>query len=174
MTTLTANFDMSEAELRESNLLQMRLWRRGLVFTAIMLVALLGVDAYFFFTKCCARVNFGDKAITHIEIAAGMGVAYYLLMRFVLVPLICRKRLRQNPFFFNNLTIEVDEGGIRYRSDKTQSAWQWADLVGYRENERLLLLYPSKSFAHVLPKRVFADADVLRLKQWVESRVKRL
>jgi hypothetical protein len=173
-TTLTASFDMSEADYREGSVLQSRLWRRVLIFTAVMLVILVGIDAYFAFVKCCRHVDFVGKMVTHIETAFVLGAAYYALLRFIMIPIMGRKRMRLNPFFFKNITIEADERGMRFRGEKTQSDWQWSDLAGYRENERLFLIYPSKSFAHIVPKRLFAGQDAERLTQLIHGKLKRL
>ena len=174
MATMTVKFDLTESELREGNSLQMRLWRRALIFTVIILVTLFAIDAYFYFVRCCAHVDIARKLITHIGEGLGLGVGYYLLLRFILVPRMCRKRFRENPLFYTGLTINLDEDGLRYNGRNTQSAWQWSDLVGYRENDNIFLLCLSKTFAYVVPKRLFPGPDAEKLRQLLDIKLKRL
>ena len=111
---------------------------------------------------------------TRDELAIALGVAFYLLQRFVLIPKLARKRLRQDPVFYNGIEVEIDERGFRVRSTKTQSDWLWTDLIGYRENTAVFLLYPSRNFGHVLPKRLFTAEELAALTALLESKLKRL
>jgi hypothetical protein len=175
MATASAKFDLSESELREGSRLQGRFMRRGFIYAGLMLVMLVGMDAYFWFARCCRSTNgFVHKLVVDFGIAVAMGVGMFVLLQFILIPLTSRRRIRQIPAFFKDLTVEFDDQGFRYFSAKTQSNWEWSDLIGYRETDRILLLYPSKAFAHVVPKRIFSGAEADRLKQLVESRLKRL
>jgi hypothetical protein len=174
MTQIAAQFDMSEAELRQGSLLAARLIRRSLIFGGLMLAILVGIDTYFHFVHCCAHRDFSRALLSRVELVVPVAFGFFLLQRFILIPMICRKRYRQNPFFYRDATFEADEQGFRYATAKTQSKWQWSDLAGYRENEGAYLLYPSKTFAHVVPKRLFSSEDAATLKNWIESKVKRL
>ena len=139
-----------------------------------MLVVLIGIDAYFHLARCCVRGDLADVALRKLELAAGITVGFYLLQRFIAIPMVCRKRYRQNAFFYRDASFEADEVGFRYRTSKTQSEWKWSERAGDRENAGAFLFYPSKSFAHIVPKRLFSDEDAATLKGWIENKVKRL
>ena len=130
MEMLTAKFDMSEKDLRAGSTLYVRTVRRSLILAGVLFLILAGIDVFFHFTQCCRQGDLGERILAKFELAIALGVAFYLLQRFVLIPKLARKRLRQDPVFYNGIEVEIDERGFRVRSTKTQSDWLWIDLIG--------------------------------------------
>jgi hypothetical protein len=174
MEMLTAKFDMSEKDLRAGSALYVRTVRRSLILAGVLFLILAGINVFFHLTQCCRQGDLGERILAKFGLAIALGVAFYLLQRFVLIPRLARKRIREDPVFYNGIGVEIDEQGFRISSAKSQSNWLWTDLIGYRENASVFLLYPSRNFGHVLPKRVFMAEELAALTVLLGHKLKRL
>ncbi|MHB1033139.1 MAG: YcxB family protein [Pirellulales bacterium] len=72
------------------------------------------------------------------------------------------------------ITVELTEEGFHGTSAHGETRLGWDMFQRYKESTRLFLLYQTANLFHVLPKRLFADADdVNRARDLFSRKVKR-
>ena len=90
------------------------------------------------------------------------------------MPWAVRRRYRQNPALYREISVELEDQGVQIRTPNTTSNWKWTELLGFRENREIFLLSLSNSVGYVLPKRVLSDGDAHQLADLLKSKLKRL
>jgi hypothetical protein len=170
---VTFEYDLNADDLIHGTLTQMRFLRRWMIGFAIFLVANWLLDFAFIAIAHFPPHKAEDLAIQIATTVIGLAVVS-LLMWFLLLPWLLRKRVRENPFLFSGIVMKLDDNGISFRNAKTASDWQWSDLVGFRESTHVFLICSSKTFGHIVPKRLLSSADGDALRAAVESKLKRL
>lgn len=83
----------------------------------------------------------------------------FLAVFFVALPWRATQRFRQNRFLAHAVEYRIDEAGLHARSDLGTTEIPWDHLRKWKENKRLILLYPTDATYFLFPRRLFAPAD---------------
>lgn len=96
----------------------------------------------------------------------------YLILAFyflVLAPLINRmtfqRTYRNNPLLHNTQHVELSEDEILFRSDNGESRYRFADLKRLKIYPDLIMVYPTTTIFHVIPKDVLSTSELAILRQ---------
>jgi len=68
---------------------------------------------------------------------------------------------------------QFNDDGVRIRSPGSSAEIKWEVFIKYRETKSLFLLYPQKNMAHMIPKRILDDAQLIELRTLIASHVKK-
>ncbi|WP_399696639.1 YcxB family protein [Xenophilus sp.] len=129
---------------------------RGWQWAFIAALALLCVLALLFMRSPWREAGLGGL----IGLAAMM-----LLTRFVIGPLVWRRHYRRYPAIRQPMEIELLDTGLRLQSPSGESRLAWEQMVKWRENDRLVLVYVSPVLFHLLPRHALpAGFDVQALR----------
>ncbi len=104
-----------------------------------------------------------------------MGIAIYLALFAVIItllylcaPLLARWSLRTSKTLAEHYTIRVDEQGMHTQGQSNSGERKWSGLIGWSENAKVVLMYPSSAMFQFVPKRAFANsADIDQLRNWL-------
>ena len=89
-----------------------------------------------------------------------VGCMVYLAVYFcVVIPWRTTKHYRQNRFLAHATDYRIDEAGLHVQSDLGTTEIPWDHLRKWKENKRLILLYPTDATYFLFPRRLFAPAE---------------
>ena len=89
-----------------------------------------------------------------------VGCLVYLAIYFcVVIPWRATKQYRQNRFLTHPTEYRIDETGLHVQSDLGTTEIPWDHLRKWKENKRLILLYPTDAAYFLFPRRLFAPAE---------------
>ncbi|AOY98262.1 hypothetical protein BKK81_02350 [Cupriavidus sp. USMAHM13] len=83
------------------------------------------------------------------------------VLRYAVATPLSRRCYRRSPTLGMAATMRVDDDGVALASACGRMRLQWADIVRWYQDERLLLLFIQPSYCFVIPKRADADGHVL-------------
>ena len=86
---------------------------------------------------------------------------YMILYYFAFVPYRVKKIFKQNKFYQHEDEMEIDEDGIHSKSDLGQSRLPWDHFLKWKENKKLILLYPAETQFLIFPKKLFVSQQDL-------------
>lgn len=93
-------------------------------------------------------------------IAAALLAATSLLTVRLLIPRLVRRHLRAVPSFQDDLVYDWSPEGMRCRTVAGESQIRWAGYLRFLEDERIMLIWAGPVSYQLLPKRVFAPAQI--------------
>lgn len=85
-----------------------------------------------------------------------------------------RRLIRGAPRLFRDVTTVLDDRGFRTSVSSSASEVAWGDVLGFRENAGMLLLYLNKEMFCVLPKRGLSTGQLAELEAMLSLNSKRL
>ena len=90
-------------------------------------------------------------------------------------PYIAHRRIyTRNPRIYGQRTVNFDEQGIRSDTQLGHIEAPWSSFERFRETKNLFLLYQTKDYAGIVPKRVFSSPEQLaEFRNLIGSRVRR-
>ena len=153
---------LQEAEYVAANALHLKSSRRrAIVFWLAMLgLALAALWLWFFGRRIISGSNLAGLLGGCIGGVLG-GVLATLGVRFLYVPWKARRVFRQQRSLQLPFELSWSEEGFVSRNEQGSYKTLWSDLVRWKENEQLFLLYISDAMFHILPKRAFPDAEAV-------------
>ena len=86
-------------------------------------------------------------------------LAYFAVFFFVALPWQATRHFRQNRFLAHATEYRIDETGLHAQSDLGTTEIPWDHLHKWKENRRLILLYPTDATYFLFPRRLFTDAE---------------
>ena len=84
--------------------------------------------------------------------------AFHLLFSLVLTPMQAQAQFTREPRLRRPYVYKWDDDGLSVRSQTEAVQFAWADLYGFREDERTLLVYSAPRQYFCVPKRCFVSA----------------
>jgi hypothetical protein len=92
-------------------------------------------------------------------IALGSTGGWWLttIVFMLLLPYNLRRKIRKSGAGLGTYTLSWDAGHLCFENPDTRSRKAWDALVKWRQNKRVFLVYFSKRFFWIVPKRLFAD-----------------
>ena len=146
------NFTTTEKDLVAANRLHARqLWNRrailrGWIFTTVALALIL-----FAF---CRRFDW-TILLAPLAATAFMGVgAAFANQTFAIA---ARRHYRQARAFWQQTTIEWDDGSVRFVSDRGNVRFNWADFYSWAADDQSILLYQSANSFITVPTRELGE-----------------
>ncbi len=86
-------------------------------------------------------------------------LAYLILWAGFLIPWFAKKNYRQYKAISEPMTLEVREDGIFFKRKNGEGLLPWMDIVKWRQNKSLFLLYPANNLFHLVPKHFFSNSE---------------
>ena len=86
-------------------------------------------------------------------------LVYLAVVFFVLIPWRATKQFKQNRFLAHATDYRIDETGLLVQSDLGTTKIPWDHLHKWKENKRLILLYPTDATYFLFPRRLFTSAE---------------
>jgi hypothetical protein len=154
MSTITIDLKLEPGDLLRAQYLHYRPrpWLRN-VYLAVV-AALFAAIVYSYLERqrhLCIRLC----------VYSAIAAIYLLLYYFALLPWKARRIFRQQKGLHHSVQIELRDDGLFSLSPRGSATVPWADLLKWKENKHLLLLYHSDVLFHMLPKRCFPTAEAL-------------
>ena len=78
---------------------------------------------------------------------------------FGVIPWRATKHFKQNRFLAHAAEFRIDETGLHVRSDLGASDIPWDHLHKWKENKRLILLYPTDAMYYLFSRRLFTAEE---------------
>ncbi len=107
----------------------------------------------------------GASTITTLSLVVLFGLPVGIVLGMILVvltlPLKARRAIRKQRALQHDVEISWNDQGASTRSLHGGATVPWEDFLGWKENNRVVLLYISESQFYVVPKRAFVDAASL-------------
>jgi len=69
---------------------------------------------------------------------------------------------RRNPSVKNTVTCWADEEGFNQQTTNSDLTVKWPAIIKFKETRNLFLVYPSKQFCYLIPKRAFKDESQVK------------
>ncbi len=91
-------------------------------------------------------------------IMAGAAVALVLWL-LVLIPWSAKKNYKQYKALAEPMTIEVRDDGLFFKRINGEGLVPWSEIVKWRQNDKLLLLYPANNVFHLVPRHFFTTQE---------------
>ncbi len=86
-----------------------------------------------------------------------------LVIALVLFPLIQQKQFKKlyesHSVLHETITGSFDHEGIKLSSDSGNSNLKWKDILKYKKNDSMVLIYEAKNLYRPIPVRAFTSAD---------------
>ena len=121
----------------------------GVAGTLILALAALGA-----IQKICSPNPWSSS--TFVPLAS---LAFLAVFFFVVLPWQATRHFRQNRFLAHATEYRIDETGLLVQSDLGTTKIPWDHLRKWKENKRLILLYPTYAAYFLFPRRLFAPAE---------------
>ena len=86
-------------------------------------------------------------------------LAFLAVFFFVVLPWQATRHFKQNRFLTHATEYRIDEAGLLVQSDLGTTKIPWDHLHKWKENRRLILLYPTDAAYFLFPRRLFAPAE---------------
>ena len=86
-------------------------------------------------------------------------LVYFAVYFFVVIPRLATKQFKQNRFLAHAAEFRIDETGLHVRSDLGASDIPWDHLHKWKENKRLILLYPTDAMYDHFSRRLFTAEE---------------
>lgn len=96
--------------------------------------------------------------IALIAIVVGAGIRI-LIQRYVWLPFYGRRSYRKYPLIQDEVSIELQDEGIRLRSAQRDGVLPWQKFLKWRHNDEFILIYLMPRLFYIVPKRL-ADAGL--------------
>lgn len=164
---------LEEADYVAATALHLRSSRRfAVAFWLVMLgLAVVAIWLWFF-----GRGLFSDGQLAGLiggSIGGVLGgVLASLGVRSLYVPWKAKRVFRQQRSLQLPFELSWTDEGLFSRNEQGSYNTLWSDFVRWKENDRLFLLYVSDVMFHILPKRVFPNAEALSsFRELLRSRI---
>jgi len=145
---MNCSYKLSESETTKA----MQLHGRGAKSTLIafcvsgLILGLVGIFTKFTIIVFCAIIG---------------GVLGYFAVIFALIPFNARKQYKENRALRNEITLELTDHGISFRSDSGESKLKWSDIHKWKHANKIFLLYITSNMFHMVPSRALTDEGQL-------------
>jgi hypothetical protein len=94
--------------------------------------------------------------------------AYFAL----LIPFLAKRNFRSYKALAESVTVEARVDGLFFRRLNGEGLLPWADIRKWRQNKRLVLVYPANNIFHMIPRRFFEnDESFKQFTALLETRV---
>lgn len=131
--------------------LHMRKWRKRQL-ALVVVVAILGA----------ALVRYGPPMLGVIVLGAGIGGgAGLLVLHAFKLPRAWKRLFGQQKSLHESFSYHWDDAGLHVATSLAQARRPWTHFTGFDEDARSILLYHSDAMFELIPKRWFAEAELL-------------
>ncbi|PID77302.1 MAG: hypothetical protein CSB24_02085 [Deltaproteobacteria bacterium] len=149
---LKAECKITEKEYIRANILFTKLSKKFLIFHVIFDLALL-LSTFFLDGYMPKLIAIG---------AVVGGLAGHLAVRFLYCPWQTKRQYKihksiQEPFIISKLL-----QGIYFKNNSGESTLKWDDIIKWRENKELLLVYQTDFLYYIIPKRIGDLAESIK------------
>jgi hypothetical protein len=166
-------FSLTQAELLQGSLLQTNVLRRFVLKSSILALALFVIQTVSRWRETDAFS--GERVAT----AAGMCLLsgfiltalIFLNFRYFTLPRRCRRIYRDNPAFFANLILSVNDDGLEVANARQVIRSAWSDVLDMKENAQVIIIRISRTLAHVIPKRVLTAEIEKELRRILDDKI---
>ncbi len=128
----------------------------------IVVAVCIGVPLLIYFTSG------GDNQTLASVLVVYIVFAFYFL---VLAPLINKmnyqRAYRNNPLLHKTQHFEITPEEVHFKSENGESRYRLAALTRLEIYPEMVMIYPSKSIFHLIPKNVLSDSDLEILNRYV-------
>lgn len=83
----------------------------------------------------------------------------FLLLFFVYEPFRARRLFRQYKALSEPTTVEPRDDGLYFKRENGEGLVPWSQVIKWRSNDKVLLLYPASGFFYLLPSHFFQNVD---------------
>ena len=143
---------------------------RPVMIAAVGLFALLVILAY---ASPAARYSLAANPLTLMLegalLLAATLLALVLLLRRAILRSMARRTLEQRRELATPVQWSFDDEGLSVVTRFTSSRFPWDALRGWREDDRILLVYLADQLFHSVPKRQVEEATLTALRDALES-----
>lgn len=147
---------MPTIRIEEKDYLAANILHGGRNLTAIMVMGLIlcAMSLVLFFT---AKGQYSDNTTLLLGFAL---VAIPALQRFVLLPNRLKNIYRQQKDLHRPFAFEWNDTGYALESDHGSSRVPWSDVVRWREDKTVIIIYRSDVLFNLVPKRDLGPAEL--------------
>ena len=138
---------ISEDEYVRANKLFTRLGREQKTYYAFAVFVLIGLAL------------FGQSSILQFAALFALigGIIGHLVARHAIAPWQTRRQYREYRAAHESLGIRLEDSGLRFTGQNTDSLLKWENLMKWRENREFVLVYQNSRLYHIIPKRLSSD-----------------
>jgi hypothetical protein len=122
------------------------------IWQGFILVALMVTWAFGLYELSQGKVSF----MCWMSPLVFFGVGVFL---FIFLPWLTKRQYKQHKLLHKPFEIEFTEQSIFSSSEYGNGSIPWTDFVKWRENKKMFLVYQSSSLMHIIPKRIFNNAE---------------
>jgi hypothetical protein len=95
------------------------------------------------------------------------GIAHWMLAKSIKFR--ATKEYKSNRQIRNEVFLTFDEDGIRQKRHKSETFWEWDDIILIHEKRELFLFYVSKNTAVLLPKNFMVNHELTNLRKIIHN-----
>jgi len=85
--------------------------------------------------------------------------AYLVLWLFVFIPWRAKRSYKQYKALSEPVSVEVRDDGLFFKRENGEGLLPWSHIVKWRQNKKLLLLYPTNNVFHLIPHHFFSTPE---------------
>jgi YcxB-like protein len=86
-------------------------------------------------------------------------IAYLIVFFFVYTPWWARKTFLQYKALSESVSMQVRSDGLFFKRQNGEELVPWSYIVKWRNNKKLLLLYPANNVFYIVPNHFFAKQE---------------
>lgn len=105
---------------------------------------------------------FTDHKVIAVSTLVG-GVLGYSFVLFGLIPFKAKKQYKQNRALRNEITMEMTDKGVNFKSESGESKLKWIDIHKWKSSGGIYLLYITSNMFHMVPSRVLQNEEILKM-----------
>lgn len=145
---MNCSYKLSEAEIVKA----MQLHGRGAKSTLIIL-SVIGIILVLIAVLT-------DHKIIAIATLVG-GVLGYFIVLLGFIPFNAKKQYKQNRAMRNEITMEMSDQGINFKSESGESKLKWNDIHQWKSSGGIYLLYITSNMFQMIPSRALESEEGL-------------
>jgi hypothetical protein len=124
---------------------RIRMRRKGWIAVAVLLLAWL-------FGVCVMIRDKPSWAVVCVSGALG-AAAVYAAAFYLFIPYFTRRNFKRYPLAQTEQAFELKRDGVRFISSHGDMTIFWSDLIGWRANAKVVIVYASPHLYYVFPRR---------------------
>ena len=88
------------------------------------------------------------------------GISGYYCVLFLLIPFNAKKQYRQNRAVRNEISMQMEEQGITFKSESGESRLQWRDIHKWKFTPGVYILYITNNMFHIVPAKALPNEQL--------------
>jgi hypothetical protein len=127
--------------------------------------------ALFFTLWAAIQLMSNSPAMRWSFVLIGAGIGVSLFIHWGAPYLNARRQFRNTPSARGQITLDLQDGGLHFRSTNTDGSVSWQHYIKWIEDERVFVLFSSPLIFVLVPKRAFDPGQLALFKDTLRQKI---